>query len=224
MKKIMLLFPLIFLLLACETGTKYKKNEHQVNNDNRDENSRNNDRSFVSTGSIEDLIGENIPKDRVDHVESYVEDDGYVFEEEANLEAAEEILSKQHFEGGVISDGLNVKRIREGKHDDYMRLVFDVYTWSAYGSQKEKVVKNVGSYGVDYDPSKRLITMVLDGYRSFTAPFPQFSSSSIVEKIYFSKHLDDSGIKLNIKLKSNAKVRVFDLKSPARMVFDIKKI
>jgi len=89
---------------------------------------------------------------------------------------------------------------------------------------EEKSVYSVGTYSARYNPAKKLISVVINGYRSFTAPLPSFSRESMIEKIYFEKYQDESGYKFHIKLKKSTEVKVFDLKSPARMVFDIKSI
>ena len=205
MKQVVLFLGALFFLVACETGTKYKKNVVSSTSDNSTESS-----------SIVDLIDGKEP----------VEEERSYFNADAHLEVDEEETSyvSQQFVGGVISDGLNVKSIRKGRHSNYERLVFDIQTWSAYGSMEEKKVNTVGAYNATYNPSKKLITVVLNGYRSFTAPFPTFSRESVIENIYFEQYKDDSGYKFHIKLKESTEVKVFDLKNPARMVFDIKSI
>jgi len=121
----------------------------------------------------------------------------------------------QVFEGGYLSDGLDLFRIRESQQDNKLRLVFD-----SKGSSTNKV----GSYSFIYYPDKYLITAIIGGYRKFSAKLPHFSSSSIVEKIYMDEYLDDSGYKFNIKLRDDANVKVFNLENPARIVVDISSI
>jgi len=204
MKKMVLFLGVVFIFVACETGTKYKK----------DATTESINRSNESTSIVDLLDGED---------ESMIEDG---FDEDLHPIVYEEenLYSSQQFSGGTMSDGLNVKNIRKGSHRNYERLVFDVATWSAYGSMEEKRVDSVGSYSASYNPAKKLISVVIHGYRSFTAPLPSFSRESMIEKIYFEKYQDDSGYKFHIKLKKSTEVKVFDLKSPARMVFDIKSI
>ncbi|MBU1668833.1 hypothetical protein KKC13_10490 [bacterium] len=201
MKKIVLTLFVALLFTACETGVRYDQNSTNT--------------TVAHDNGIVDLIDE----------KPSFEDEGFdtdlhpIVLEKESLSVADATV--QTFEGGVIGDGLNVKSIREGNHDSYMRLVFDTYMWSDGSS---KPANNVGHYKVNYYPSKKVITVVISGYRAFSAAFPKFSSVSIVEKIYFDKYLDDSGYTFHIKLRDAAKVRVFDLKSPARLVFDIKKL
>ena len=202
MKKIVLTLLVAFLFTACETGVIPESNSTNSTNINQE-------------SDIVDLIDE---KPSFDDEEFDTDLHPIILDEESSQVFDATV---QEFEGGVVNDGLNVKAIREGNHDSYMRLVFDTYMWSDGSS---KPAKNVGYYKVNYYPAKKLITVVINGYRAFSAPFPHFASASIVEKIYFDNYLDDSGYKFHIKLRNAAKVRVFDLKSPARLVFDIKKI
>jgi len=209
MKNYILLLVLV-LLTACETGTRYEKNttvEEVIDKSNKDilhliEDKKSATRlveaSYIDYDDIED---------------DTIIDDSYY--NTSNIES---------FSGGKITDGLNIKSIRKGNHDDYERLVFDSYYWSAYGEKANRPTNKVGHYTVQYDKNRKIISVVIEGYREFSAKFPSFSSKSIIEKIYFDKYLDDSGYKFNIKLRENAKVKVFDLEKPARLVFDIKKI
>jgi len=203
MKKMVLFLGIVFIFVACETGTKYKKDTTVANINTSKE----------STSIVDLLDGE-----------ESMSDDGFDEDLHPIIDEEEEFYISQQFSGGTMSDGLNVKKIRKGSHHNYERLVFDVETWSAYGSMEEKSVYSVGSYSASYSPAKKLISVVINGYRSFTAPLPSFSRESMIEKIYFEKYQDDSGYKFHIKLKKSTEVKVFDLKDPARMVFDIKSI
>lgn len=202
MKIIILSLLIGFFFIACETGLVSDKNTSNTTKQNSE---------------IAALIGEDI----------YMEDEGFDTDlHPIILDEPEESIpvtdtTAQEFEGGLRSDGLNVKTIREGNHDSYMRLVFDTYT-SSKGSSEPSL--RVGHYKARYDSSKQIITVTIEGYKSFSAPFPDFSSQSIVEKIYFDKHLDENAYTFYIQLRNAAKVRVFELKNPARLVFDIKKL
>ena len=97
-----------------------------------------------------------------------------------------------------------------------MRLVFD-------SDGSSSTAHKVGSYKVDYDPSKKLVTVALNGYRTFSAKFPTFENSSIVENMAFAKYIDDSGYKIHINLRADTKIKVMALESPARLVIDVQK-
>ena len=129
-----------------------------------------------------------------------------------NFEYKETSSSLQVFEGGYLSDGLDISKIRQSQHGDMLRLVFD---------SKGDTTGKVGSYSFIYYPDKYLITAIIGGYRNFSATLPQFSKNSVVEKMYMDEYLDDSGYKFHIKLREDAKVKVFNLENPARIVVDI---
>jgi hypothetical protein len=199
--KIIIAVVLLLVLTACETGTKYDRNETLKINDE------------LPSGLV----------DRTKKIEYLAnEDDRELaqFDEEIHNRVLEEdkvVLTKTTFSGGKVQDGLEVKEIRQGRHEGYIRLVFDVHS-------EGQSADSVGPYNVKYHIEKNTIEVVLNGYRKFSAPLPRFSSSSIVKELYFGTYLDDSGFKFNINLRHKSKIRVFDLKQPARLVIDIKPI
>ncbi len=140
---------------------------------------------------------------------------------EYKFEYKEEAFEPQVFEGGYLSDGLDIAKIRQSKKGDTLRLVFDTHQQSSKSGSLGVPSNKVGSYSFVYYPEKYLITAIVGGYRAFSASLPKFSSNSIVEKMYMDEYLDDSGYKFHIKLKEDAKVKVFDLQNPARIVVDI---
>lgn len=197
-----LLLALLLLFTACETGTKYDRNstlkmDEEVPSGLVDRKAK-----------IEHLVNEDDEKAlaRFDH-----EVHSRVIEEDKTLNI------KTTFTGGKIQDGLEVKEIRQGKHKNYTRLVFDSY---ANGSKADEV----GKYTVKYHLHDDSIEVVIQGYRKFSATMPSFSNTSSIEKIYLGNYLDDSGFKFHIKLRTKVKIRVFDLKKPARLVIDVKPI
>lgn len=217
MKNLVLFLGVLLLCTACETGTRY------------DTNTSNKESGIVDRIEADELYDPT-------HSESYYIDQGednYAEEiasinrelsdvakrdisEEEFVEESQRESGSKHFEGGTVTDGLDIKSIRKANHDSYVRLVFD-------SDGSSSTAYKVGSYEVDYDPSKKLISIVLGGYRTFSAKFPTFENSSIVENIYFARYLDDSGYKLHIKLRATTKIKVFALESPARLVIDIQK-
>ena len=217
MRNLVLFLGILLLFTACETGTKYDTNTSTKENsvvddiemDELDDDPTHSESYFIDQGEdnyIEEIASANrelsdvIPRDISQ--EEFIEE-SQVAQEESNT---------QHFEGGTIADGLDIKSIRKANHDSYIRVVFDSVT-----------APKVGSYSVDYNSSKKLVTVVLDGYRKFSAKFPTFENSSIVEKMGFEKYLDDSGYKIHINLRESTKIKVMALESPARLVIDIQK-
>ena len=200
MKKNILLIVLALFFLGCETGTRYDKNATTQKVPKHVAPS-----GLVNRDDIEALLDD---KEEVE--ESYYER-SYIEEEP---KGEEDVNS---FSSGTIADGLDVRNIREGRHEDYIRLVFDLYDSS-------KPAPEVGYYEAKHNNSKKDIVVILHGYRKFSASLPSFPHSSVIEQIHFDQYPDDSGFKFHIKLRENAKVRIFSLKNPARIVFDIKAI
>jgi len=217
MKNLVLFSGILLLCTACETGTRY------------DTNTSNEESAMVDEIEADELYDPT-------HSESYYIDQGeddYAEEiasanrelsdvvpsdisEEEFIEESEVKSIIQHFEGGTVTDGLDIKSIRTANHDNYIRLVFD-----SDGTNSK--APKIGSYEVDYNTSKKLITVILNGYRAFSATFPTFENRSIVEKIDFAKYLDDSGYKIHINLRDTTTIKVMVLESPARLVIDIQK-
>jgi len=223
MKEILLL-GMLLIFTACETGVKYEdeksnvkvSSHHAIKNlIERDESATAMvERSYIEPyeqrikESYEEApLARKIPKKEL------------FIEESENENLRNESL--QYFKGGIVSDGLNVKAVRVGKHKTYTRLVFDIDKWIDSDVHGGKV-KEVGSYGVEYNTNNNTIVVVMDGYRGFSAKLPTFSRNSIIEKIFFNNYLDDSGFKFTIKLRENSTLKVYDYKNPARLIMDIK--
>jgi len=126
--------------------------------------------------------------------------------------------SKQTFNGGKRSDGLDIKTIRSSQNETRTRLVFDSYVSNDKATQS-------GNYTFTYNPSTKQISAVINGYRKLSAlslnKARTFPSNNIIKNIKMEKYMDDSGFKFNINLNKAASVNVFELKSPARIVVDI---
>jgi len=200
MKTITLFLMVLFFFSACETGTKYEKNTTMAKVNAEEE-----DSVFVDR-RIKDLI---------DEEEKVTVEDIEYSDEPIEEEVTHSDL--QSFSGGVHTSGFDVRQIREGRHGDYVRLVFDIY-------EKSQPAKSLGAYKAQYSASRDEIAVLLNGYQKFSAPLPSFSLSSPIEQIYFKTSVEKESYKFHIKLRQKAKVRVFALDNPARLVIDIKPI
>ena len=205
MKKYILLLLVMFSFISCETGTRYDKNAT----------TQKAPKAVVQSGLV----------DR-DDIEALLEDESEIdksFDDEKewidpNLQ--EESLYQEElnsFSSSNRGTTLDVSKIREGKHEGYLRLVFDVV-------DKTNAAKSVGQYDAKYRSSKKDIAVILYGYQNFSAPLPSFPYTSLIEQIYFEQYPKEKGFKFHIKLRQKAEVKIFDLKNPARLVFDIKAI
>ena len=202
MKKNIVLIILMVFFLGCETGTRYDKNASIKTPPKTELPS-----GMVDRADIEALLDDKEDRNPFKNERSYIDRDEIV-------ESPTEVSS---FSDAVVQNGLDVVRIREGKHEGYIRLVFDMYDGS-------KPAKTVGRYDAKYDSAKKDISVILHGYQNFSAPLPSFPYYSVIEQIHFDQYPKNKGFKFHIKLRENAKVKIFTLPNPARLIFDIKPI
>lgn len=211
MKKNILLMVFVFLVTACETGTRYEKNATKFSEPKDSES------GLIDNNIANDIDALLYSDEERGNRERFDADVHPIVH--ADSEPSQVVQGTQLFEGGIVTDGLDVVRVRKGKHEGFERLVFDIdFQNSAQSAAK------VGNYTAKYNGQKKDIVVIMNGYRKFSAKLPSFSNASVIKQMYFEQYLDDSAFKLHIKLREHAKVRVFSLSHPARLVFDIKAI
>jgi hypothetical protein len=142
------------------------------------------------------------------------------------IEPTEETMTKpsipkgniQTFSGGNIEGDLDIKNIRYSQSTQRTRLVLDTY-------KNNEKTKQSGQYTFSYYPNKKRISAVLHGYTTLSALGSKkeryYEDSSFIEKLNIEKYKDNSGYKLTIDLMHDAKVNVFELMNPARIVIDV---
>ncbi len=130
----------------------------------------------------------------------------------------------QVLSGGTISDGLDLSNIRIGEHTGYTRIVFDVKYWEGYGAPKAGTSSdNVGHYTFTLDQNHS-IEIEFSGFRSSSAKDIVISGHSMVQSIKILQgeaYGDDSSVFYRIRLRAPARLKVFHLYNPARIVLDI---
>jgi len=133
----------------------------------------------------------------------------------------------QVLSGGTISDGLDLSHIRIGEHTGYTRIVFDVQYWEGYGAPKAGTSSdNVGHYTFTLEQN-HTIEVEFSGFRSSSAKDVTVSGHSRVQSIKILKgeaYGDDSAVFYKICLHGPAKLKVFHLYNPARIVLDISTL
>ena len=209
MKRAILFLMILSFFTACETGTRYEKNttthKKVILTDRSDGIPKEIDDLVSDDEELEDddsLIADPVPD------KAYVDDDEYI----------EDSVESDTFDTQEVNQvGLDVHNIRVGQHDDYTRLVMDIY-------EDSHKATSVGSYSAKYYANRGEIVVMLNGYSNFSASLPSFPSNSIIDQIEVNIHNSKSGYRFSIKLRQDAKVKIFDLKNPARLVFDIKPI
>ena len=133
----------------------------------------------------------------------------------------------QVLSGGTISDGLDLSSIRIGEHTGYTRIVFDVEYWEGYGVPKAgRSSDNVGHYIFTLEQN-HTIEIEFSGFRSSSAKDVTVSGHRLVQSIKMLRgevYGDDSSVFYQIRLRSPAKLKVFHLLNPARIVLDISAL
>ena len=132
---------------------------------------------------------------------------------------------RESFSGGGIVSGLDMATIRIGKSSDYTSIIFDSYQFEGKETLPTKKASTSGTYLFTYEPSKKRIIGLIDGYAAFSALLNNqrelFSDNEIVKNIYVLKHLGNDGIKFVIKLRKNVRVNIFDVKNPGRIIVNL---
>jgi len=130
----------------------------------------------------------------------------------------------QVLSGGTISDGLDLSHIRIGEHTGYTRIVFDVQYWEGYGASKAGTPSdNIGHYTFILEQNHS-IEVEFSGFRSSSAKDVTVSGHRLVQSIKMLRgeaYGDDSSVFYRIRLRGPARLKVFHLYNPARIVLDI---
>jgi len=131
----------------------------------------------------------------------------------------------ESFSGGSIVNGLDIGLVRLGQSHTYTRLIFDSYKWEGYAQIPVQKVNHSGTYIFTYDAKHKIITAILDGYQAFSALVGNhddlYKDNTMVSTIHLDEYLDKSGFKFTIELKQEARIKVFELHNPARIVIDM---
>jgi len=126
-------------------------------------------------------------------------------------------------EGGSISDGLSISAIRTGTHPTYSRIVFDIVYWRGNKENAGKPSKDIGHYRFTLN-EKNILNVELSGFRSTSIKSMVDIHDTRIKSIRLltgEEYGDDSSIFYTIQLRNRAKLKVFHLYNPARIVLDI---
>jgi len=131
----------------------------------------------------------------------------------------------ESYSGGSPVNGLDIGMVRLGQSRHYTRLIFDSYKWEGYAQLPISKVNDSGTYIFTYEPSNKRIVGILDGYQAFSALVGDHSDlyegNTMVKTIHIDEYLDKSGFKFTIELKQEAKINVYELHNPARIIIDL---
>ena len=128
-----------------------------------------------------------------------------------------------YFNGGKMTDSLDVRTVRWHKHEEYERLVFDIYAWGGvFGDSPYQQTNETGLYQIGKEEEGSLsLDGELSGYRDFSAKMPTLNKSKLIKKMQVFPNHENSFL-FTLTLKSPASYKVFTLKNPARIIIDIK--
>jgi hypothetical protein len=130
----------------------------------------------------------------------------------------------QGFSGGMISGNLDMGNIRLEKNPQYTRLIFESYNYEE-DKASTKPARYSGIYTASYREETHAIDLSINGYRSFSALEGKekkiYKEDSIIQDIEIKKSSEDHHSHFIITLKQGAKINVFELHNPARIIIDI---
>jgi len=128
-----------------------------------------------------------------------------------------------YFQGGEMSEDLDVRSVRWHQHKGYERVVFDVSKYDGvFGSAPYKDTGEVGIYQIGIEVKNGLsIDGELSGYRAFSARAPSFKKSKLINKMEIFPN-DIQSFLFSLELKKPASYKVFTLKNPTRIIIDIR--
>lgn len=141
-------------------------------------------------------------------------------EPEKIAEIPEGFLESGTFSGGSITDGQDVATARYGRHDNFERIVFDIYAWTSF--EPTETVNEIGVYEAKISGDGKSITVIIGGARGAYANKSRIDlkESTTVSSVEYFFPGSDSAVGITITLKEKGAFKVFSLKEPAKLVVD----
>jgi hypothetical protein len=132
------------------------------------------------------------------------------------------------FQGGIITDGADIREIRWQQVDDKERIVIHVFNWNGLDNDYDPVpFVEPCHFRLESETHPHTLRLSFGGARDFTAyrSLPALNTaladSGLVHSIYPVMVLDDSAGELGIILKKRVRFEVYELHDPARIVIDL---
>jgi hypothetical protein len=148
-------------------------------------------------------------------------------EHKAAKDKQDNYISSGSFEGGEITDGLDVKEMKYASHGKYERIILYIYKWGGHDKPEGTEPVDVpGHFKISSGKNNENLDVQLGGYRAFTAKLPRFEKSNLIRDITLptgEKIVTGNGFSFVIGFKIPVKFEVFELHSPARIVIDFKR-
>ncbi|HAS73682.1 MAG TPA: hypothetical protein DCS67_06020 [Clostridiales bacterium UBA8960] len=127
-------------------------------------------------------------------------------------------VSTGGFSGGTKSNGQDIASARYGHHIDFDRIVFDIYEWQ--GGQPQNTVDVITTYSTSISADGKTISIVLNGAidayaRNLTL---DLKGREHIKSVTYSTAGSTESVTINISLEQASLYKVFDVKSPARLI------
>lgn len=133
-------------------------------------------------------------------------------------------LSSGGFNGGTKTSGQDIASARYGHHIDFDRIVFDIYEWQ--GGQPQNTVDVVTEYSTSISNDGKTISIVLNGAIDAYARniALDLKGREHIKSVSYSTAGLSESVTINIVLENESMYKVFDIKSPARLIVDFAPV
>ncbi|GAK02115.1 hypothetical protein JCM19037_325 [Geomicrobium sp. JCM 19037] len=126
------------------------------------------------------------------------------------------------FTGGEMTDGRVVGNIDQGTHDEYERLVFDIYE-GVYDEIEDPVdIPNDFEVTKETYPSRLMYT--LSGIRGQPADVPDLSNMNLFSQMETVPYFDDASIQYAVYVQEAIEFEIFEMHNPAKIVTDVRQM
>jgi len=130
-------------------------------------------------------------------------------------------ISSGGFSGGLGSFGQDVAFARYGYHQSYERIVFDIYEW--IGGEPSTRAEKITLYATNISADGKTISITLNGAIDAYARSSgiDLKGSSVIKSVDYMDPGNGDAVAIIISLSQKSQYKVFELKSPAKLVVDI---
>lgn len=130
-------------------------------------------------------------------------------------------ISSGGFSGGEGTFGQDVAFARYGYHQSYERIVFDIYEW--LGGEPTTRAERITLYATNISADGKTISITLNGAIDAYARSSgiDLKGSPFIKSIDYMDPGNGDAVAIIISLSQKSQYKVFELKSPAKLVVDI---
>ncbi|SDN64728.1 hypothetical protein [Alkalicoccus daliensis] len=199
------------------------ENENNVNETNQANNNQNTNNDINEENEADNSIAnkentEDEEADSEDEVEYAPEDEGE--EREAVTAKEDNYMQDGTFTGGEVTDGKSVGAIDHGIHEEYERLVLDIYDGSYQELEGPADIPNHFEVSKEAYPERLVYT--LSGIRGQPEEIPDLSNMNYFYHMDIIPLFDDATIQFAVYLQESIEFEVFEMHEPAKIVTDVR--